>query len=420
MPQNYSGDPANVTTPLVANVNGCAAGAGGVVRVQTSAAHNFATHDYVTVTGVVGTVEANTNAKINVIDGTHFDMIGTVFSNPYVSGGTATDVSLTPYFQIPNDGEQGTVASMNAAIQALADRTQYLQQKGDALGLVQNTVSNTTATVQAPQQATQALVVGWGGGGGGGAGANGSTTPGERNSAGSGGGGAIAMATIVPVVGGQLYDVYCGPGGAGASSPGGNALDGNASTFSQHGGSVLATLAGGGKGHGGATQTGDNGFTVGGICAASSDYSWVGASPKVSALPSGFTYSRGMAEGGIGYTTATVIDVGACRGTGNPLQGAVGGARGTNGADSSGTFYGGGAGGGGGAGPGGPGGAGGGGGNGFNGGVGGGGGPGSAGLANTGAGGGGGGAGGQGSGGGGLGAIGGPGGSGTIAVYWLR
>src|SRR4051812_1601971 len=104
MSSNYTGDPSNVTTPISAGVISCSSGAGGLVLVQTSTSHMFATNDTVNVTGVLGTTEANTTTTITVISSDTFLLDGITFANAYSSGGTAQDLSLTPYFQVPDNG----------------------------------------------------------------------------------------------------------------------------------------------------------------------------------------------------------------------------------------------------------------------------------------------------------------------------
>ncbi len=126
MTTKYSGNPGNVTTPLQRTVNGCADNGSGKVRVSTSTAHLYSTFDVVTIGGVTGTTEANGTFAIVVIDSTHFDLPTVSFVNPYVSGGTASDNSLTPAATLPSDGEQVTVSSILDSLQLLLDRTQYL------------------------------------------------------------------------------------------------------------------------------------------------------------------------------------------------------------------------------------------------------------------------------------------------------
>ena len=64
-------------------------GAGGTVRVTTSAAHGFLAGDSIAIGKITGTTEANgTWTVANVSDTTHFD-IPIVFVNAWVSGGKA-------------------------------------------------------------------------------------------------------------------------------------------------------------------------------------------------------------------------------------------------------------------------------------------------------------------------------------------
>lgn len=132
MPNTISGNPANITTPLVRNVNG-AVSAGGLIKISTSVAHLFSTNDLVTLVGVGGVPNANGTFYITVVDSTHFTLNSSTFAGAYTTGGTVTDYALTPAFNVIADGENITSASLGAAFQALADRTQYLATVGRAL-----------------------------------------------------------------------------------------------------------------------------------------------------------------------------------------------------------------------------------------------------------------------------------------------
>jgi len=78
----------------------------GLIKVTTSSAHGLTTGNYVTIEGVVGTVEANQTAYVTVINSTSFTLDDSTFSNTYVSGGV---VALAPpyeykfMFAIPSD-----------------------------------------------------------------------------------------------------------------------------------------------------------------------------------------------------------------------------------------------------------------------------------------------------------------------------
>lgn len=126
MTTRYSGNPANVSDSLSATIIACANNGSGGIRVTTSAAHLFSSFDFVFVSGVGGTTEANGDWFITVIDSTHFDLVGPSFVHTYTSGGTAVDHSLTPAPTLPSDGEPLTVSSILSSIQLLLDRTQKL------------------------------------------------------------------------------------------------------------------------------------------------------------------------------------------------------------------------------------------------------------------------------------------------------
>lgn len=252
MPTNYSGNPANVTTPLTAIVSNVINNS-GTIEIITTAAHFFSTHDYVQVLGVNGVGAANTTAQITVISTTAFLLNGTTFSGSYVSGGTATDLSLTPYFQVPSDGESGTVEGILASIQALADRTQYLESLIQFPFTPQQFTASTGSPITPPYGAHYALLVGCGGGGGGSAGGAGQELITGSYPVGSGGGGAgIGSFRVVQVSATTQYDIVIGAGGvggigtSGVGTPAGT--DGGVTTFAMHASAVLATFEGGGAG----------------------------------------------------------------------------------------------------------------------------------------------------------------------------
>lgn len=76
-------------TPL--NVLGAANNGAGLVRLTLNATSNanfnIAGQNFIVVQGVVGTTEANGSWRVNIIDATHIDLIGSSFANAYVSGG---------------------------------------------------------------------------------------------------------------------------------------------------------------------------------------------------------------------------------------------------------------------------------------------------------------------------------------------
>ena len=78
---------------LVISISGAANNGSGLIRI-TSAANPFNTGDKVEIKNVAGTVEANGKRDITRISGTTFDLIGSTFTNAYVSGGTVKRVQI--------------------------------------------------------------------------------------------------------------------------------------------------------------------------------------------------------------------------------------------------------------------------------------------------------------------------------------
>ena len=78
------------TAATTLSASAAVAGTGGVVRLTTGSTASWATGDIAVVTGLVGTTEGNGTWALTVVDGTHVELIGSVFVNTYVSGGTVT------------------------------------------------------------------------------------------------------------------------------------------------------------------------------------------------------------------------------------------------------------------------------------------------------------------------------------------
>lgn len=73
------------------HVTGAANNGSGLIRLTLNAISNsffsIAGQNFIEVQGVVGTTEANGSWKVNIIDSTHIDLIGSSFVHAYVSGG---------------------------------------------------------------------------------------------------------------------------------------------------------------------------------------------------------------------------------------------------------------------------------------------------------------------------------------------
>lgn len=79
----------NTNVTLV--VADCDDNGAGLIRVTTTVGHTLADLNGVTIAGVTGTVEANGDWIIDVIDATNFDLIGSTFAIAYGAGGTVTN-----------------------------------------------------------------------------------------------------------------------------------------------------------------------------------------------------------------------------------------------------------------------------------------------------------------------------------------
>lgn len=92
------GHPWNFATKRVKltlkSITGAANNGSGLIRI-TCVGHGFSTSDYVTISGIQGTSEANAQWTITKITNDTFDLQGSSFVNTYVSGGYA---GLAPAF----------------------------------------------------------------------------------------------------------------------------------------------------------------------------------------------------------------------------------------------------------------------------------------------------------------------------------
>jgi len=70
----------------------------GLIRI-TSTTHGLTTNDFVNIAGVTGTIEANGDFQVTVIDANTIDLVGSTFTNAYISGGTVKRIVqlVTPY-----------------------------------------------------------------------------------------------------------------------------------------------------------------------------------------------------------------------------------------------------------------------------------------------------------------------------------
>lgn len=76
-------------------VTGTASGTAGVVRLTVASTANMTTGETRIVAGVGGTTEANGTHTITVVDATHVELDGTTYANSWTSGGTISDVYVS-------------------------------------------------------------------------------------------------------------------------------------------------------------------------------------------------------------------------------------------------------------------------------------------------------------------------------------
>lgn len=102
--------PSNVGVPTIStgpsySIYGTANNGQGAIRITTNTSHVFATGDKVCVRAVAGTVEANNGTSsiaatywpVSLVDATHFDLMGSTFTNPLIG---STGVVSPALFQM--------------------------------------------------------------------------------------------------------------------------------------------------------------------------------------------------------------------------------------------------------------------------------------------------------------------------------
>ena len=118
---------------------------GGLIEIQTSTPNGLATGKTVTISGVVGTTEANGTWLVTVLDSTHFTLQGSTFVHAYTSGGSVlvgaatsnnngvfqiteylspTSVSYANPFAVASDANNGSIAWISNTTADLAGANQ--------------------------------------------------------------------------------------------------------------------------------------------------------------------------------------------------------------------------------------------------------------------------------------------------------
>ena len=212
MPLTYNGNAANVsdsnskTISAVANTT--------PVGVTTSTAHSFQNYDTVEITGT-GIVDGTW--PILVTGANTLTLTGSTAAGTH-SSGTIVDTSLSPAASVPIDGEAETMTTLSPVLQVLLDRTQALNLKAVAAGVVN--FPGTTSPWTVPEGCTQIVAVGCGGGGQGGGGVYGANDINTGAPGGGGGAAGIVSTQIFTVSPGATLTVSLGTGGSAAGAGG--------------------------------------------------------------------------------------------------------------------------------------------------------------------------------------------------------
>ncbi len=77
----------DAVAPGAMPVLGAADNGAGLVRIEVASTAMLFEGQYASISSIIGTVEANGNFFITLVDDTHFDLLGSAFVNGYVSGG---------------------------------------------------------------------------------------------------------------------------------------------------------------------------------------------------------------------------------------------------------------------------------------------------------------------------------------------
>jgi len=110
-----------------------------VVTVSGALPADFLTGVIVDITGVLGNTAANGQFAATVTGASTFS-IPIPGTGAYVSGGSVQPLNMSPFFQIPSDGDLDNEASIDNWAKATGDRTQFLVSKIGAYKLVSHDV----------------------------------------------------------------------------------------------------------------------------------------------------------------------------------------------------------------------------------------------------------------------------------------
>lgn len=126
------------------------------IVVTTSFAHGLTEGDQILVSGQLNNTAANGIWYAHVTGSTTVALLVPVSHANSVGNGSSTaagivqNLSLTPTFAEPSDGDAASAASVNVALSALGDRTQWLSQRTGTQRLVAQSVVGTSTFGEGP------------------------------------------------------------------------------------------------------------------------------------------------------------------------------------------------------------------------------------------------------------------------------
>lgn len=133
------------------------------IVITTATPHNYNTGDLVAISFASVNTAANGLWKITVLTSTTFSLGGSWGNGVFTGAAIAINQALNPPYAIPSDGDAFNAAAFNVALEALGDRTAYLQRLNPSgmYNLVSQSFSTTTDDTFSTWSTTSASTTGW-------------------------------------------------------------------------------------------------------------------------------------------------------------------------------------------------------------------------------------------------------------------
>ena len=126
MPSQINGLPLNIASSMPAQVNIASSTNTTPIQVTTSTPHGLTSGDGVDIRGHRTNTSANGTWISTVIGPSSLSLVGSAGVGVGGATGTLQSLALGPTFPVPSDGDPRNAASVDAALEALADRTAWL------------------------------------------------------------------------------------------------------------------------------------------------------------------------------------------------------------------------------------------------------------------------------------------------------